>query len=143
MLGVDKFIRTLGLYALAESGYAVMEPESQKLFQAYADGVNDWVATHPHSLPAEFALLGIRPEPWAPADSVVWGKLMALQLSKNYRLEVLRAQLTHSHCQHRSTHKTATVPPPSSPRISHPTTINRQRQQQQQQPRTREERENR
>lgn len=93
MLGVDKFIRTLGLYRLAESGYAAMAPDSQKLFQAYADGVNAWLEAHPHSLPPEFLLLGIKPEPWKPADSVVWGKLMALQLSKNYKLEILRAQL--------------------------------------------------
>lgn len=93
MLSVDKFTRTLGLYSLAESSFAAMAPESQKLFQAYADGVNDWIATHPRSLPPEFSLLGINPDPWKPADSVVWGKLMALQLSKNYKLEILRAQL--------------------------------------------------
>ncbi|MGF1957696.1 penicillin acylase family protein, partial [Enterococcus casseliflavus] len=87
------FIRTLGLYRLAESGYAAMAPDSQKLFQAYADGVNAWLEAHPHSLPPEFLLLGIKPEPWKPADSVVWRKLMALQLSKNYKLEILRAQL--------------------------------------------------
>jgi penicillin amidase len=33
------------------------------------------------------------PETWQPADSVVWGKLMALQLSHNYRMEMLRAEL--------------------------------------------------
>ena len=38
-------------------------------------------------------MLGITPEPWTPADSVVWGKLMGLQLSHNYKLEMLRAQL--------------------------------------------------
>ncbi len=93
MLGVDKFIRILGLYQLAESGYAAMAPESQQLFQAYADGVNAWMNTHQNKMPPEFLLLGIHPEPWKPADSVVWGKLMALQLSHNYKLEILRAQL--------------------------------------------------
>ena len=95
MLGVDKFIRTLGLYHLAESGYAAMAPESQKLFQAYADGVNDWIATHRNRLPPEFTLLGITPDPWRPTDSVVWGKLMALQLSHNYKLEILRSELAN------------------------------------------------
>lgn len=94
MVGVDKFIRTLGLYHLAESSYAAMAPDSQKLFQAYADGVNSWLETHRYQLPPEFVLLGINPDLWKPADSVVWGKLMALQLSKNYKLEILRAQLS-------------------------------------------------
>lgn len=93
MLGVDKFIRTLGLYHLAETGYAAMAPDSRRLFQAYADGVNSWMDTHTNSLPPEFFILGIHPDPWKPADSVVWGKLMALQLSHNYKLEILRAQL--------------------------------------------------
>ena len=93
MLGVDKFIRTLGLYSLAGSSFKVMAPETQNLFQAYADGVNAWMETHRNNLPPEFLLLGIDPEPWQPADSVVWGKLMALQLSHNYQLEMLRAQL--------------------------------------------------
>ena len=37
--------------------------------------------------------MGATPERWTPADSVVWGKLMALRLSYNYRLELLRARL--------------------------------------------------
>ena len=93
LLGVDKFVRTLGLYTLAESSYAAMSPEAQAYFQAYADGVNAWLTTHKNRLPPEFLLLGAMPEPWQPADSVVWGKLMALQLSHNYKLELLRGQL--------------------------------------------------
>lgn len=94
MLGVDKFIRTLGLYGLAESSAASMSPEAQKFFQDYADGVNAWLDSHGDKLPPEFLLLHIKPEHWKIADSVVWGKLMALQLSHNYKLEILRAQLT-------------------------------------------------
>jgi penicillin amidase len=93
MIDVDKFIRTLGLYQLAESSFASMSPDAQDYFKAYAEGVNSWLEQHPRSLPPEFALLGFNPEPWKPADSVVWGKLMALQLSKNYKLEVFRATL--------------------------------------------------
>ena len=93
MLDVDKLIRTLGLYTLATSSYAVLSPESQHLLNAYAEGVNAWIAAHPFSLPPEFVMLGITPQPWTPADSLVWGKLMALQLSKNYQLEALRAEL--------------------------------------------------
>ncbi len=44
-------------------------------------------------MPIEFQILGYRPEPWRPADSLVWGKLQALQLSANFREELLRARL--------------------------------------------------
>jgi len=93
MLGVDKFTRTLGLYKLAQSSFEAMSPEAQSYFQAYADGVNAWLDSHKHKLPPEFLLLQATPEKWQPADSVVWGKLMALQLSHNYPLEMLRAEL--------------------------------------------------
>jgi penicillin amidase len=93
VVGIDKFTRTLGLYTLAQSSYAAMSPEAQRYFQAYADGVNAWLATHKNTLPPEFLLLHATPEPWQPEDSVVWGKLMALQLSHNYHLELLRAEL--------------------------------------------------
>jgi len=94
MLGVDKFTRTLGLYKLAQSSYAAMSPEARDYFQAYADGVNAWLDTHKNKLPPEFLLLKAKPEPWQVADSIVWGKLMALQLSSNYHLEILRAELS-------------------------------------------------
>jgi penicillin amidase len=93
MLAADKLTRTLGLYRLAQSGFLSMSPEAQGLFRAYAGGVNAWMEAHRDRMPPEFRLLGIRPEPWQPADSVVWGKLMALQLSKNMELERLRARL--------------------------------------------------
>jgi penicillin amidase len=93
MLDVDKFIRTLGLYPLAQESFGTLSPETQSFFQAYADGVNLWLQTHRRALPPEFLLLGLTPEPWVPADSIVWGKLMALQLSGNYKAELLRAQL--------------------------------------------------
>ncbi len=93
MLGTDKYIRTLGIYRLAQSSFAALSPEVQSHFQAYADGVNAWLATHESRLPPEFLLMGVVPERWTPADSVVWGKLMALRLSFNYRQEMLRARL--------------------------------------------------
>ena len=93
MLGVDKFIRTLGLYGLAQSSFAVMSPEAKSFFEAYSDGVNAWLVAHADALPPEFLLLHDTPEKWQPADSVVWGKLMALELSHNYRLEKLRGIL--------------------------------------------------
>ncbi len=92
-LGVDRFVRTLGFYREAESSFSALAPWAQKRLQAYADGVNAFLDTHKNALPPEFLIVGDTPEPWKPADSLVWGKLMALQLSANYQIEALRAHL--------------------------------------------------
>ena len=93
LLKVDKFIRTLGFYREAESSFAALSPETQKRLQAYADGVNAFLDSHRNALPPEFLLVGDTPEPWKPADSLVWGKLMALELSQNREQEALRAHI--------------------------------------------------
>jgi penicillin G amidase len=93
LLKVDKFMRTLGFYRQAEASFAALSPFAQKRLEAYAEGVNAFLEAHRSALPVEFLLSGVQPEPWKPADSLVWGKLMALQLSHNYELEALRAQI--------------------------------------------------
>ncbi len=92
-LEIDKLMRTLGLMRAAEASLAQMSPELRPLFEAYAAGVNAWIDHHRGPLPPEFLMLGYRPEPWRPVDSVLWGRLMALQLSDNYRAELARARI--------------------------------------------------
>lgn len=89
----DRFMRTLGLYRLAEQGIERLDKPTRDALLAYADGVNSYIESHRHRLPLEFRMLGVKPEPWAPADSLVWGRLMALQLTGNWRDEVLMARL--------------------------------------------------
>lgn len=92
-LDLDRLMRTLGLYRLAEESYAILPPEVRDALDAYADGVNAYLDTRQGALPPEFLLLGHAPEPWQPADSLVWGKLMEMQLSVDWRSELLRARL--------------------------------------------------
>lgn len=92
-LGTDKFMRRLGLYRVAEANYKNLPPDAQALFQAYAAGVNAYIARRGSLLAPEFMLLRYRPEPWRPADSIVWGRLMALELSGNWSDEWLRQSL--------------------------------------------------
>lgn len=90
-LPTDRFMRTLGIYRLAEQSVEHLRPEVRRALEAYAAGVNTYLARH--SLPTEFVLLRFTPEPWKPADSLVWGRLMALQLAGNWPDELLRAKL--------------------------------------------------
>ena len=89
----DKFLRTLGIYRVAERNFEMLEPEAQAIYEAYAQGVNAYLETHSELLPLEFQLLGHEPEPWRPADSLVWLKIMAWDLGDNFSDELLRARL--------------------------------------------------
>jgi penicillin amidase len=90
----DRFMRTLGLHRLAEASVAHLEQDTVAWLQAYADGVNAFLQSRTGPLPPEFLILRHRElEPWRPADSLVWLRLMALDLATNYRDELARARL--------------------------------------------------
>ena len=92
-VAIDRQMRVLGLYRLAEAEFASLAEPARRGLEAYAAGVNAFLATHSGALPPEFLLFRFAPEPWRPADSLVWGKLMDLLLAGNYRGELLRARL--------------------------------------------------
>ncbi len=107
-LRADRFTRTLGLYRAAEQQYALLTPELRAALDAYAAGVNAYLARRQGALPPEYQLLRAAPEPWRPADTLVWGKLMDLQLAGNFRSELLHARLA----QHLSPEELAILYPP-------------------------------
>ena len=93
---IDRQMRVLGLYRAAEAAIPFLSPEMNRALISYAAGVNAFLASRRGALPPEFLLLGFAPEKWRPADSLVWGKLMAVQLGGNYRGELLRAHLART-----------------------------------------------
>jgi len=95
-VAIDRQMRVLGLYRLAEAEVGLLPPPVRRGLEAYAAGVNAFLASRSGALPPEFLLLGFTPEPWRPADSLVWGKLMDLLLAGNYRSELLRARLART-----------------------------------------------
>ena len=94
-LGTDRFMRTLGLYRHAAAGVPFVSPEFKAVLDAYAQGVNAFIASG-KTLPIEFTVLGYKPDAWAPADSLVIGKLFDLLLAGNYRQELLHAKLAQT-----------------------------------------------
>ena len=46
-----------------------------------------------HQLPPEFVILGYKPAPWEPVDSLVWAKMMAWNLGDTWGDDVFRASL--------------------------------------------------
>ena len=51
-------------------------PDAERLFTAWANGLNAYVATHADNLPVEFKLTGVKPEPWtAKTVTLRWAQL--------------------------------------------------------------------
>lgn len=93
-LRVDRYVRLLGLAQAAEADFAAQPEETRAALTAYARGVNAWIAAKGRWSAPEFVALGITPEPWREADSLLWGKVMALFLSGNARTELARLRLS-------------------------------------------------
>ena len=92
-LDTDRFLRTLGIRRTAAATLDKLDHETRTLFESYAAGVNAFLANNDKPLPPEFILLGHRPEPWSPVDSLAWLKMMAWDLNSSWRDELLRMQL--------------------------------------------------
>jgi penicillin G amidase len=94
-LETDKFMRTLGFHRTAEVEFQRLPPADKAILEAYAAGVNAYVLHRkPGQLGLEFALLQLQGvkfsiEPWTPADSTAWGKIMAYSLAGNHEAEAL------------------------------------------------------
>jgi len=79
-LPTDVTLRTIGLRRAAERSLAAATERTRGALEAYAEGVNAWMASHP--LPLEYGALELtRVAPWTPLDSVAVGKLIAFQQS--------------------------------------------------------------
>ncbi len=51
-------------------------PDAKRLFTAWANGHNTYIASHAGNLPVEFKLIGVKPEPWtAETVALRWSQL--------------------------------------------------------------------
>jgi penicillin amidase len=90
-LDTDRLLRTLGFRRAAEQDLTVTSAATRHALETYARGVNAFLAQNSHRLPPEFLLLGCKPAPWQPLDTIVWAKYMGWGLSANWDMELLRA----------------------------------------------------
>jgi penicillin amidase len=88
---LDRWLRILSVRRVAETQAAEVENAATPIMEAYAAGVNAYI--NRGKMPVEIALLGYQPDPWTPADSLTWVKMMAWELCVNWESEILRAQL--------------------------------------------------
>ena len=66
----DVRARTYGFNRLARKVLTKLPPDHLRYLDAYAEGVNRYL-DQDYALPFEFTVLGYRPEPWKPEDSLL------------------------------------------------------------------------
>lgn len=103
LVPTDAFLRTLGWRRVAEQEWRLVSPQTRSYLQAYAEGVNAWIADHGGSAPSgakslEYTILrlqnsGYVVQEWDPVDSIAWLKAMAWDLRGNMGAEIGRAAL--------------------------------------------------
>ena len=97
-LHVDRLLRRLDLYRLAQESVAAQTPQARAALDAYAAGVNARLAEiNDQALgrgAPEMFLFNAPVSPWQAGDSLALIKLMALQLSSHLESEVLRARVS-------------------------------------------------
>jgi penicillin amidase len=88
-LTLDREQRILGLRAAARKSLQMASPRDRSFFEAYARGVNAYIATRGHKLPLEFRILAYAPKPWLAEDSVVIANQMVKDLNYHYFYDAL------------------------------------------------------
>ena len=81
LLKVDREQRILGLRSAARKTLLIASARDAAYFQAYARGVNAFIQSRQKNLPIEFRILGYRPKPWQPEDSIVIANQMVKDLN--------------------------------------------------------------
>lgn len=88
-LPIDRFSRTMGFMRAAKAIEAETSPEQMKLYKAYSDGVNQYIAKAGNHLPIEYSLTGIKPWAWTPAHSIGVTRLMGWNLNVSWWSKVM------------------------------------------------------
>lgn len=89
----DRQQRILGIRAAAELNLARLGPEDRQQFEAYAKGVNAYIAARREKLPIEFRLLHYSPRPWEVKDSMIIAYQMVQTLSTSPRAALIREEV--------------------------------------------------
>ncbi len=99
LVETDQILRTLGFAQIAKEEYETYDPTSKAILEAYARGVNAYLAERQGAdLSLEYLVLKMinpdyQPEPWQPLHSITWGKVMAWDLGGNMDDEIEMATL--------------------------------------------------
>jgi penicillin amidase len=95
-LETDMYVRTMGWRRVAQRELPLLQPDTRAALDAYADGVNAYLADRsPSEIALEYTVLNAggldyHPEEWTAVDSLAWLKAMAWDLRGNMQDEIDR-----------------------------------------------------
>lgn len=89
-LKIDEENRILGMRQAAERAAKESGPEIRGLLEAYAHGVNQYIAQQHGRLPIEFSLLSYAPKPWTPTDTYLIDLYMWKTLTSTWKSKLNR-----------------------------------------------------
>jgi penicillin G amidase len=94
-LKFDRMFRTLGLWQHAQALSQALDEETRSALESYTEGVNQFVNDRARFFPAEYDILGIRPEPWTIEHSIVISRLMAWELNYSRWVDITFGEIIH------------------------------------------------
>jgi penicillin amidase len=89
LLDADILMRSLRIPEKSKMLYEQSSPELKEAFEAYSEGVNQYMEDYKKKLPFEFTLLGYKPEPWKPEHSFNLVGYMAWDLNGCWIAEIV------------------------------------------------------
>jgi penicillin amidase len=92
LVKVDREQRVLGLRQVAERSVAQATPEEREQLDAYARGVNAYIAAHRDGLPLEMRVLRYFPRAWTAEDTALVGLSMSEMLTHGIYLDKLHRE---------------------------------------------------
>ena len=93
LLRHDKAQRMFQFRNVARRIYANMPADERARYEAYARGVNLYIAQHQNSLPPEIHLLHYKPQPWSGVDSISIGMMMVDMLDTHWYVKLSRERI--------------------------------------------------
>jgi penicillin amidase len=93
MADADQLLRSLRMTQKSRKILAGASPELLLALNSFCSGVNQYIEKSGKKLPPEFTLIGYKPEPWLPENSINLIGYMAWDLSTGWGTEVLLHQL--------------------------------------------------
>ncbi len=76
-----------------EAEWTSYHPEGERIFTAFANGVNAFIATRADNLPVEFQLTGIRPDPWTARTVVLRWTALNFPSSRGHAMHEMELAL--------------------------------------------------
>ncbi len=93
-LPADRLARLVRYRGNMESEWKSYAPDARQIIEAFVEGVNANIALRRDSLPFEFRIMGISPEPWTP--EVCLTRMAGFVMTRNASNELVRAQLVRA-----------------------------------------------